>query len=94
MGNRPRRTDIDLHPRRKRDAAEGATRQLLCLYRASSVAPDALISAGAGPIRGGIIARMAYREAAGCLAFVRAWVDPPDLALRDLGLTLNAAVGL
>src|SRR5205085_609189 len=40
---------------------------------------------GSGPR--GIVARMAWREAAGWLAHAHAWADPRDLALRDLGLT-------
>ena len=39
------------------------------------------------PVREGIIARMAWREAAGWLAHAHAWADPRDLALRNLGLT-------
>ena len=37
----------------------------------------------------GIRARTAYREAAGWLAHVDAWIHPNDLALRDSGLTGN-----
>ena len=43
-------------------------------------------------VRGGLIARMAYTEAAGFLAHTHAWVHPLDLALRELGLTASTAL--
>jgi hypothetical protein len=48
---------------------------------------DARVEAAPEPVRAGIVARMAWREAAGWLAHAHAWADPRDLALRDLGLT-------
>lgn len=48
------------------------------------------------PVREGLVARIAFREASGWLAHARAWVHPTDLCLRDLGLTgsfLAAAAG-
>jgi hypothetical protein len=48
---------------------------------------DARVEAAPEPVRAGIVARMAWREAAGWLALAHAWADPRDLALRDLGLT-------
>jgi hypothetical protein len=51
---------------------------------------DALVTSA--PIRDGIIAPMAYREASGWLAFAHAWVDPCGLALRDLDLTGSYAI--
>jgi hypothetical protein len=55
---------------------------------------DARAAAAAAPLRDGLIARLAFREAAGCLAAEHAWVHPHDLALRDLRLTggFDAAV--
>lgn len=38
-------------------------------------------------IRNGLIARLAYREAAGWLTSITQWIHPNDLALRDIGLT-------
>ena len=43
-------------------------------------------------VRDGLIARMAFAEAAGWLAHAHAWVHPLDLALRDLGLTAPTAL--
>lgn len=40
----------------------------------------------------GLRARMAYREAAGWLAYGKVWIHPQDLALRDAGLTGSYAV--
>ena len=48
---------------------------------------DARTATAPEPVREGIVARMAWREAAGWLAHAHAWADPRDLALRDLGLT-------
>jgi len=40
----------------------------------------------------GLRARIAYREAAGWLAYAHTWIHPRDLALRDAGLTGSYAV--
>jgi hypothetical protein len=57
---------------------------------------DAAAQAAPEPLREGLTARIAFREAAGWLAHAQAWVHPHDLCLRDLGLTgsyLAAAAG-
>src|SRR5690349_15491200 len=41
---------------------------------------DARAEAAPAPLRDGLIARLAFREAAGCLAAEHAWVHPHDLA--------------
>jgi hypothetical protein len=43
---------------------------------------DAKAEAASEPVRAGLVARLAFREAAGWLATVGAWVHPRDLALR------------
>ena len=43
-------------------------------------------------VRDGLIARMAFAEAAGWLAHAHAWVHPLDLSLRVLGLTAPTAL--
>lgn len=48
---------------------------------------DALASVAAEPVRQGLVARMAIREAAGWLGHSSHWVHPNDLALREAGLT-------
>jgi len=53
---------------------------------------DARTAAAAENIREGLIARMAFTEAAGWLAHAHAWVHPLDLCLRDLGLTGSTAL--
>jgi hypothetical protein len=58
-----------------------ATNAIARLEAAVSCAPPAVIE--------GIGARIAYREAAGWLGHVSAWVHPTDLALKHLGLTGN-----
>jgi hypothetical protein len=55
---------------------------------------DAMLAGAREPIRNGVISRMAYWEASGWLAFVHAWIDPIDPALRDLGLTGSYAVAI
>lgn len=47
---------------------------------------DARAEVAAAPVRTGLIARLALREAAGWLAARHAWVHPHDLALREIGL--------
>jgi hypothetical protein len=53
---------------------------------------DARAAAAPDAIRDGLIARMAFTEAAGWLAHAHAWVHPLDLALRDLDLTGSTAL--
>jgi hypothetical protein len=53
---------------------------------------DARAGAAGQRIRDGLIARLAYAEAAGWLAHTHSWVHPLDLALRDLDLTGSYAV--
>jgi len=53
---------------------------------------DARAAAAAENIRAGLVARMAFAEAAGWLAHAHAWVHPLDLCLRDLGLTGSTAL--
>lgn len=48
---------------------------------------EARVQAAAPAIAEGLRARMAYREAAGWLAYAHVWIHPRDLALRDAGLT-------
>jgi HTH DNA binding domain len=43
---------------------------------------DAMAAAAPEPVRDGLIARLAFREAAGWLATLGCWVHPRDLALR------------
>jgi hypothetical protein len=79
-------TDVDLRPRARRISG-GTTHHLLCDAQYLLSRLDALVGTAPEAIRDGITARMAYSEASGWLAFVHAWVDPLDLALRDLNLT-------
>ena len=66
---------------------------LAALIGPPAVAQDALARldakdrSGAPPIRVGLVARLAFREAAGWLAYAAAWVHPTDLSLRDAHLT-------
>ena len=53
---------------------------------------DARAAAAPDAVRQGLIARMAYAEAAGWLAHSHAWVHPLDLALGDLDLTGSTAL--
>lgn len=48
---------------------------------------EARAGAAAPGIAEGLRARLAFREAAGWLAFSHVWIHPRDLALRDAGLT-------
>ncbi len=54
----------------------------LCTGQAALSRLDAKAEAATTVIRQGLIARLAFREAAGWLASVGAWVHPRDLALR------------
>jgi hypothetical protein len=59
----------------------------LCAAQDALARLDAKAEAAAPPVRAGLAARLALREAAGWLAHAAAWVHPIDLALRDAGLT-------
>jgi hypothetical protein len=48
---------------------------------------EASTAAASPAVIEGLRARIAYREAAGCLAHAYTWIHPRDLALRDAGLT-------
>lgn len=48
---------------------------------------EAAVAMASGPVRDGLLVRLAYGEAAGWLAHYGHWVHPLDLALRDAGLT-------
>ena len=48
---------------------------------------EAAAAAASAPVRDGLGARLAFREAAGWLAQQGHWIHPVDLALRDAGLT-------
>ena len=61
-----------------------ATDALARLDARAAAAPDA--------VRAGLLARMAFAEAAGWLAHAHAWVHPLDLALRAAGLTASTAL--
>jgi hypothetical protein len=64
----------------------------LCAATDALARLDARAGAAADALREGLIARLAYAEAAGCLAHTRAWAHPLDLALRDAGLTASTAL--
>jgi hypothetical protein len=64
----------------------------LCAATDALARLDARAAATSEPVRQGLVARMAFAEAAGWLAHSHAWVHPLDLALRDLGLTGTYAV--
>jgi hypothetical protein len=53
---------------------------------------DARAEVATSGVREGLIARLAYLEAAGFLAHAHAWAHPLDLALREHGLTASAAL--
>ena len=53
---------------------------------------DARAAAAPDAVRAGLLARMAFAEAAGWLAHAHAWVHPLDLALRAAGLTASTAL--
>ena len=64
----------------------------LCAATDALARLDARASGADDTLREGLIARLAYAEAAGCLAHTRAWAHPLDLALRDAGLTASTAL--
>jgi hypothetical protein len=64
----------------------------LCAATEGLARLDARAAAAPAAVRAGLIARMAFAEAAGWLAHAHAWVHPLDLALRALGLTAPTAL--
>jgi hypothetical protein len=64
----------------------------LCAATDTLARLDVRTEAAATAIRDGLIARLAYLEAAGFLAHAHAWAHPLDLALRERGLTASAAL--
>ena len=64
----------------------------LCAATDALARLDARAAGIADAVREGLIARMAFAEAAGWLAHAHAWVHPLDLALRVLGLTAPTAL--
>jgi hypothetical protein len=66
-----------------------ATALLLPLAQAQDALArlEAAAAAASIPVREGLWARLAFREAAGWLAHQGHWIHPIDLALRDAGLT-------
>src|SRR6516164_2934044 len=95
-------TDFDLRRPQARPAglqdqsvpadAWGALLVPLCAATDALARLDARTEAAATAIRDGLIARLAYLEAAGFLAHAHAWAHPLDLALRERGLTASAAL--
>ena len=91
-------TDIDLaRPAGLQDQSDPADACCallvpLCAATDALARLDARIEAAATAIREGLIARLAYLEAAGFLAHAHAWAHPLDLALRERGLTASAAL--
>ena len=97
----PDETDADRGLRRRQPGTASPTagsEDLRALLTPLCVATDALArldaraSGADDALREGLIARLAYAEAAGCLAHIRAWAHPLDLALRDAGLTASTAL--
>lgn len=104
-GKRPAdETDVDLglrrplaHPASLQDpstTADAWRALLLPLCTATDLLArlDARAEAATAGIREGLIARLAYLEAAGFLAHAHTWAHPLDLALRERGLTASAAL--
>ena len=75
-------------PARPRRAPEAAENLLAPLAAAQDALArlDARADTAPDPVRRGLIARLALREAAGWLAAHNAWVHPDDLALRTRNL--------
>jgi hypothetical protein len=95
----PDETDADrgLTPRRTASRAAGTDdlRDLLgplCAATDALARLDARAAATDDPVREGLLARLAYLEAAGFLAHAHAWAHPLDLALRERGLTASTAL--
>jgi hypothetical protein len=96
-------TDADLAPRRPLtrpaglqdwSAAADAWRALLlplCAATDLLARLDVRAEVATSGVREGLIARLAYLEAAGFLAHAHAWAHPLDLALREHGFTARAS---
>ena len=89
-------TEADCGVRRRPRVAEAADlRNLLvplCAATDALARLDARAGAADATVRDGLLARLAYAEAAGFLAHAHAWAHPLDLALRDAGLTASTAL--
>src|SRR6516165_9572565 len=103
--NTPDETDADRGPHPHSDAAAPRTANAapgtddlralitpLCTATDVLARLDARTAAADDDIKEGLLARIAYTEAAGFLAHAHAWAHPLDLALRDLGLTASSAL--
>lgn len=100
----PDETDADrgLRPRRPAGSdrqtppdAPGDWRGLLvplCVATDALARLDARAAAADPVVRDGLLARLAFIEAAGCLAHAHAWAHPLDLAMREAGLTASTAL--
>lgn len=58
----------------------------LCAAQDALARLDAKAESAPEPLRTGLIARLAFREAAGWLSYAGCWAHPRDLALRDAHL--------
>jgi hypothetical protein len=87
---RPQAGAAGLQDRSDPANAWGALLTPLCAATDALARLDARTEAAA--IREGLVARLAYLEAAGFLAHAHAWAHPLDLALRERGLTASAAL--
>lgn len=58
----------------------------LCAAQDALARLDAKAEDAPEPVRTGLVARLAFREAAGWLAYAGSWAHPRDLALRDARL--------
>jgi HTH DNA binding domain len=89
-------TEADCGVRRRPRVAEVADlRNLLvplCAATDALARLDARAGAADATVRDGLLARLAYAEAAGFLAHAHTWAHPLDLALRDAGLTASTAL--
>jgi hypothetical protein len=77
----PDETDRDLQPTPRPPTTGDALPRFVALAQDAVSRLDALVGAAPDPLREGIIARMAFREAAGWLAFSALPVSALDLAL-------------
>jgi DNA binding protein with HTH domain len=89
-------TEDDRGVRRRPRVAEaadlGSLLVPLCAATDALARLDARAVAAVAPVRDGLLARLAYAEAAGFLAYAHAWAHPLDLALRDASLTASTAL--
>jgi hypothetical protein len=77
----PDETDRDLKPTPRTPPTGGAPPRFLAIAQDAISRLDALVGAAATPVREGMMARMAFREASGWLAFASVPVSALDLAL-------------